>query len=97
MPSRALRGSYFGCAVARPALVRVDGIDAEADRLHVALVELGLQLRDVTELGRADRREVTRMREEDPPLVAQPLVELDLAIGRIGGEVRRGVSEAQHG
>ena len=45
----------------------LDGVDAQADDLRVALVELGLELRHVAELGRADRREVLGMREQDRP------------------------------
>ena len=63
--------------VALPLLVRRQGIDAEADHLRVALVELRLERRDGPELGRADRREVLGMREEHRPRLALPLVELD--------------------
>ena len=44
----------------------VDRIDAEADDLDVALVELGLQLRHVAELGRADGREILGVRNRTP-------------------------------
>jgi hypothetical protein len=42
----------------------------------------------VAELGRAHGREVLRVREQDRPAVADPLVEIDLALGRVRGEVR---------
>ena len=75
----------------------VDRIDAQPDDLGVALVELGLQPGHVAELGRADRREVLRMREQDRPAVADPLVELDRALGGLGREVRRsGVDAKRH-
>ena len=77
-----------------PLLVAVDRVDREADDLHVALVELGLDLGDVAELGRADRREVLRMAEQHTPGVAEPLVEVDLALRRVGGEVGGDVAEA---
>ena len=66
--------------------------------LDVALGELGLDLGHVAELGRADGREVLRMGEEDRPLVADPLVKLDLSLGRLGGEVGSDVVDTQgHG
>jgi hypothetical protein len=68
--------------------VVVHGVDAQADDLGVALVELALERRHVAELGGADRREVLRVREQDRPAVADPLVEIDLALGRVRGEVR---------
>ena len=40
-------------------------------------VELGLDLGHVAELGRADRREVLRVREQHGPRVADPVVEAD--------------------
>ena len=53
--------------------VLVDGIDAEADDLDVALVEVRLELGHVAELGGADRGEVLRVREDDAPGIAEPL------------------------
>jgi len=58
----------------------LDGIDAEADDLDAALVELALDARHRAELGGAHRRVVLRVREEHPPRVAQPLVETDAAL-----------------
>src|SRR5262249_17280383 len=68
------------------ALVVRDRVDAEPDDLAAALFELGLQPRHVTELGRAHRGEVLGMREEDGPPVPDPLVEVDLSLGGLGGE-----------
>ena len=76
-----------------PALVRVERVDRKADHLRVALVELALQAGDLAELGRADRREVLRVREEDSPSVAQPLVEVDRAVGGLGGEIGGDVAQ----
>jgi hypothetical protein len=64
-------------------------IDAEADDLGVALVELRLQPGHVAQLGGADRGKVLRMREQNRPAITDPLVEIDLALGSVGGEVRR--------
>src|SRR2546427_6533101 len=70
MPLRPLDGGG-------PGVVRVDGIDRTADRLHAPLVELRLEPGHVAELSRADRREVTRVREENGPAVADPVVKAD--------------------
>ena len=50
--------------VGQPARVIADGIYREPDDLAVTLRELGLELREITELGRTDRREILRMREQ---------------------------------
>src|SRR5207248_9402506 len=65
------------------------------DDLHVALVEVGLDLRHVAELGRAHGREVTRVREEHGPGVADPVVELDRAFRGLRLEVGRGVANRE--
>ena len=54
-------------------------------------VELGLELGHVAELGRADRGEVLGVREQHRPGVADPVVELDRALGGVGLEVGCGV------
>jgi predicted metal-dependent enzyme (double-stranded beta helix superfamily) len=72
-------------------------IDAEADDLRVALVEFGLQPGHIAELGRADRGEILRVREQDRPATADPVVEPDGAFGGLGGEVRcLGVDSQRH-
>src|SRR5207249_1118344 len=82
--------------VLEPALVGINGVDAQPDGLDPALLELRLQPRDVAELGGAHRREVPRVREEDAPLGAQPpLVEVDAALRALGAEVGCGVSQSQ--
>src|SRR3546814_6893469 len=70
-----------------PALVVLDRIHAEADELHVALVELRLEPGDVAELGGADRREVLGMREQHGPAIADPVMELELPLGGLRGEI----------
>ena len=66
----------------------VDGIDAQPDQLDAALVEFRLQLGERAEFGGADRGEILRMREQQRPAVADPVVELDLALGGFGLEIR---------
>ena len=80
--------------VVRPALVVAGRVDGEADDLRVPLVELRLDARHVAELGRADGGEVLGMGEQDRPPVADPLVEVDGALGGIRREVRCLVSNA---
>src|SRR4051812_1519259 len=92
------RGTLRLLDVLRPALVIVYRIDAEADDLDASLVELRLDARHVAELGRAHRREILRMREKNRHRIADPLVEVDRALGRLGGEVGCLVSDSQtHG
>src|SRR5438067_7105594 len=69
--------------------VTLDRVDGQSDDLHAAAVKLGLDLRHVTELGRADRREVLRVREQHRPRVTNPLVEVDRSLGGLCLEVRR--------
>src|SRR5205823_14249385 len=76
-------------------LVVGGSVDRQPDELRVALLELGVELGHVAELGGAHRREVLGMREQHAPAVAQPLVEVDLPLGGVRGEVRGLVSQAK--
>ena len=69
-------------------------VDGEADDLGVAFVELGLELGHVAQLRGADWREVLRMREQDRPFVADPLVKADRSFGRFSREVGRFITNA---
>src|SRR5690348_11780727 len=83
--------------VLHPFRMAADGIDAESEDLAAPLIELRLQPCHVAELGRADRREVLRVREEDGPAISDPLMEVDRPIGRLRREVRRfGVDPERH-
>ena len=53
--------------VATPAFVALDRIDAEADDLDAALVELRLDAGHVTKFGRTHRREVLGVRKHHAP------------------------------
>ena len=70
-----------------PLAVALDGVDGEADDLGAALGELAFEAGHGAELGGADGGEVLGVREEDGPVVADPLVEVDGALGGVGGEV----------
>ena len=75
------RGTLGLPDVLGPFRVLVDGIDAQAHQLDAALVEFRLQLCESAELGGAHRREVLRVREQERPAVADPVVELDFSLG----------------
>ncbi len=81
--------------VGEPARMGLARVDAQADELGVALGELRLDLGHVAEFGRADRGEVLGMGKQDRPLVADPLVKVDLALRCFGGEVGSSVVEAK--
>ena len=74
--------------VLRPARMVTDRVDAEPDDLAMAFLELRHQPSHITELGRADRREILRMGEQDRPAVTDPVMEIDGALCRLRGEVR---------
>lgn len=76
-----------------PSLVRVHGVCAQADELCAALAELRLELSERSELSCADGGVVLGVREEDDPVVANELVEVDGTLGGLGLEV--GSSAAQ--
>jgi hypothetical protein len=70
-----------------PPCVVLDGIDREADDLGSALGELTFEAGHGAEFGGADGGEVLGVGEEDGPVVADPLVELDGAVGGVGRKV----------
>ena len=55
----------------------------------------GLSLRDVAELGGADRREVLGMREQHAPGIAEPLMKANTALRRVGFEIRCDFAELE--
>ena len=63
-------------------------VDAQSNDLCISFGELGLKAGHVAEFGGADGREVFGVRKEDRPAVTDPLVEVDLALCGLGGEVR---------
>jgi hypothetical protein len=81
--------------IGRPAPVILDAVDRQADYFGVALVEFGLQLRQISELGGAHRGEILRVRKQDRPTVAYPFMKADLAFRRLGGEIGNLVTNSQ--
>lgn len=78
-----------------PALVAVDGVGGETDELDATLGELGLELSEGAELGGADGGVVLGVREEDDPVVANELVEVDGTLGGLSIEVGGNAAEAE--
>ena len=78
-----------------PAIVGLDGVGGQADELDAALLELGLELGEGAQLGGADGGVVLGVGEEDHPLVADELVEVDVALGGLGLEVGGLVAETE--
>lgn len=78
-----------------PAIVAVDGVGRKANELDAALGELGLELREGAQLGGADGRVVLGVGEENDPVVADELVEVNGTLGGLRLEVGRGRAEAQ--
>lgn len=70
-----------------PSSVGLDCVRREADQLRAALCELWLELGEGAELGGADGGVVLWVGEEDDPLVADEVVEVDWALGGLSLEV----------
>lgn len=70
-----------------PVAMAVDGVGRQSNQLDASFCELGLQFRKCAQLGRANGGEVLRVAEEDDPVVADELVEVDRAFRRFGLEV----------
>lgn len=60
-----------------------------------SLLKLVFELRECAEFGRADRREICWMREQDGPASLDELVEVHVAMGSFGLEVWR-CSQSQY-
>jgi hypothetical protein len=77
--------------VGGPLSVTAHGVDTQPDNLAVSLRELRLQPGHVAEFGGANGSKVFRVRKQDCPAIADPLVEGYGAFGglrsKIGGYV----------
>ena len=76
-----------------PSSVRLDRVGRQANQLDAALGKLGLELCERTELGGANGSVILGVGEEDDPVIANELVEVDGASGCLRLEVGRGGSE----
>src|SRR5690606_27545212 len=84
-----------GLDVHLPLLVAFHRIHGNTDDLGIALLELTLQACHGAEFRRADRREILRMREKYAISVADPLVEADRSLCRVGLEIRCYIVDAK--
>ena len=71
-------------------------IDRQSDNLHVSALKLWFYPSHVAELGRADRGEVLRMREQDGPRIADPIVESYAAFGCFCFKIRCGLANSHN-
>ncbi len=75
--------------------MRFNGVGRKANQLDTTLGELGLKLREGAELGGADGGIVFWVGEQDDPVVANELVEVNRALGGLGLEVGRNRTQAE--
>ena len=73
--------------VLRPKVMVVYRVDRQSDQFCIAFGELGLYLCHVAEFGGADRCEVFRVRKQNRPAVANPLMKINFSLRCIGCEV----------
>jgi hypothetical protein len=73
----------------------VDAIDAKPDDLDIAFVELGLDFGHVTELRRANRCEVLRVRKQHRSRIANPIVETHRTFSCLGFKIRSSIANLQ--
>ena len=81
----------------KPPMVKHMPIDPtyQTYELHASLIELRLHLRERAQLRRTHGSKVGRVREQNGPFVADPLMKINVALGGFGGEVGRGAAEAE--
>lgn len=78
-----------------PSLVRVNGVRAQTDELCAAPGELRLKLSESSKLGCADGGVVLGVREQDNPVVANELVEVNGTLGGLGLEVGSSATQTE--
>lgn len=78
-----------------PSLVGLNSVGRETNQLDTTLGELRLKLGKGAELSGADGSVVLRVREENDPVVADELVEVNLALCGLGLEVGGGRAQTK--
>lgn len=78
-----------------PSRVALNGVRRDADQLDAALGELWLQLGEGAELGCAYWRVVFWMREENDPVVANEIMELDSSLGGVCLKIGRDAAQTE--
>lgn len=80
-----------------PAAMALNGVCRQTNQLDTTFCEFWFQLCKSAQLGGANRCIVFGVGEEDDPVVADELVEVDRAFGGVGLEVGRDGTEAEAG
>ncbi len=70
-----------------PSSMRLDSVSRKTNQLGPTLGELRLKRSKSAELSCADRGIILRVGEEDNPVVADELVEVDRTLGGLGFEI----------
>jgi hypothetical protein len=78
-----------------PSLVAAEGVGRQTDQLDATLGELGFKLGKSTELSGADGSVVLGVGEEDDPVIANELMEVNGTVGGLGLEVRGSGTQTQ--
>ena len=91
------RGLLRVVDVPNPLFVLIDRVHADGDGLDAAPGKLSRERRGFAQLGRADRREIGRMRKQNDPRIACPLMKMDSAFGRVLREVGGCVAQTKCG
>lgn len=78
-----------------PATMALDGVGGQTNELDASPGELGLKLCEGAQLRCADWSVVLGVREQDDPVVADELVEVDGAVGGLGIEVGGDAAQAE--
>lgn len=78
-----------------PCEVFLDRIGRQAQRLAVALIELGGEARGHAHFSDADRGEIGRVAEEEHPSVTCPFVQADRSGGCVHSEIGGGIADMQ--
>lgn len=92
--SRANSGTIL-VDVLHPLVVALESVCRDTDDLHISLLEVLGTTSNLSKLSCAYWGEITRMREQDSPGVADPLVEFDRACCGLSFEIRSNVSKAE--
>jgi hypothetical protein len=82
--------------VGRPFGVILNRVDRKADHLDAALVEFRLEPGDRAQFGGADRREILGVREENGPVVADPLMKLNDPLCGLGREIGSNIVDSTY-
>jgi len=83
--------------VLHPARVAVRSVNAETNQFHVALFEFGLLALQLTKFSRANGSEILGVGEQDSPRVRLVVVEVEITYGRLAGEIRCDIADAERG